>query len=299
MALSFEELNSFIAVVDTGSFTAAGEQLGQTASAVSRSVARLEEKLGASLLTRTTRRLDLTEDGRWFLERARRLIAELAGTEQEMQERQGRLAGKLRINAASPVIQRLLVPLVDDFLDAHPLIELELTSGEQIVDLIEHRTDVAIRIGELRDSTLHARPLGRSRLRLLAAPDYLAARGTPAGIAALSRHRLLGFTQPESLNVWPLRHEEDGLAIAPAVRASSGETLRELVLAGAGIACLADYLVREDLATGRLVTVLDGLTFPSWQRLHAVYYRQSRLAPRIAAFLDFVAPRLETQLDAS
>ena len=193
------------------------------------------------------------------------------------------------MNAATPALDHLVAPLVAAFLDAYPLIQLELASGETVVDLIEERADVAIRIGALPDSTLNARKLGTSRLRVLAAPGYLARHGTPATIADLAQHRTLGFAAPASLNTWPLM---DGWPAAPAVLASSGETVRHLALAGAGIACLSDFLTRADIASGALVPVLPALTFESRQPVWAVFYKQGALAPRVAALVDFIAKRL-------
>lgn len=298
--LSVDALIAFSAVIDTGSFSAAAERLGQTPSGVSRTISRLEQQLGMTLMHRTTRRLDLTEEGAWLLARARKVIADLADTEAQVVARRSQPSGLVRVNAATPVLDHLLAPLVPAFLDAYPLVKLELASGETIIDLIEERADLAIRIGTLADSTLNARHLGSSRLRLLAAPSYLQAHGTPATLEELERHRLLGFTAPASLNIWPLAHAGgDGLPIAPAVAASSGETLRHLVLSGAGIACLADFLTREDLAAGRLVPVMPEQVLAWSQPVWAVFYKQGALAPRVSALVDFLATRLAvTVLDA-
>ncbi len=232
MKLTLEELAAFVAVVDTGSITAAAEQLGQTVSGISRAPSRLEDKLETTLLRRTTRRLALTEEGGAMLAHARGILSAADLAEEQMALRRQRPAGKLRVNAASPFMLHAVVPLVGEFLRLYPDIELELNTNDQIIDLIEHRADVAIRIGTLRDSTLHARSLGTSRLRVLASPAYLKARGRPRSVADLAGHALLGFTQPEGLNRWPLR-TDDGLElpIGPHLAASSGETLRHLALA--------------------------------------------------------------------
>ena len=291
--LTVDALIAFAAVIDAGSFSAAAERLGQTPSGVSRTISRLEAQLGLTLMHRTTRRLDLTEEGAWLLARARKVLADLADTEAQVVARRSAPSGLVRVNAATPVLDHLLAPLVPAFLDAYPLVRLELASGETIVDLIEERADLAIRIGNLADSTLNARHLGSSRLRLLAAPSYLAAHGMPAHADALDGHRLLGFTAPASLNIWPLSHQgSDGLPIAPAVAASSGETLRHLALSGAGIACLADFLTRDDLTAGRLVPVLAHEVLAWSQPVWAVFYKQGALAPRVAALVDFLAAQL-------
>ncbi|MES2760233.1 MAG: LysR family transcriptional regulator [Pseudomonadota bacterium] len=298
--LDIDALIAFAAVIDTGSFSAAAARLGQTPSGVSRAISRLEAQLGMTLMHRTTRRLDLTEEGSWLLARARKVLAELEDTEAQAAARRLQPSGLVRVNAATPALDHLVAPLAAEFLDAYPLVKLELTSGEIVIDLIEERADVAIRIGQLADSTLNARRLGASRLRLLASPAYLRQHGEPLDAAQLPAHRLLGFTAPASLNIWPLSVAgEEGLAVTPAVLASSGETLRHLALAGAGIACLSNFLTRDDLAAGRLVPVLAPLTLPWSQPVWAVFYKQGALAPRVAALVDFLARRLgEGILDA-
>ncbi len=296
--IDVEALIAFSAVMDAGSFSGAAERLGQTPSGVSRTIARLEKQLGLTLLHRTTRRLQLTDEGAWLLERARSLLADLANTEAEAAARRSQPAGLVRVNAATPALGHLLAPLVPAFLDAYPLVRLELTSGETVVDLIEERADLAIRIGSLPDSTLNARRLGTSRLRVLAAPAYLERHGAPSSVADLARHRLIGFAAPATLNTWPLAHGgAEGYTIAPAVTASSGETVRHLALAGAGIASLSNFLTRDDLATGRLVPVLEEAALPWSQPVWAVFYKQGGLAPRVAALVDFLARELGPVLD--
>lgn len=293
MKTTLDELLAFTRVVDSGSISAAAEQLAQTASGISRALSRLEEKLEVTLLRRTTRRLELTEEGQAFLAQARKILEAVEEAEEQMKVRRQKPAGRLRVNAAAPFMLHVVVPLVKGFRERYPQIQLELHSSDQIIDLLEQRTDVAIRIGLLRDSTLHARPLGSNRLRVLASPAYLKAHGTPRSVAELAGHSLLGFTQPDSLNQWPLRHPlGDSLAISPGLSASSGETLRQLALAGAGIVCLADFMTQADRARGDLVQVLLRDTVEVRQPIHAVYYRNTALASRIACFLDYLADQL-------
>ena len=296
--IDVEALITFSVVMDAGSFSGAAERLGQTPSGVSRTIARLERHLGMTLLHRTTRRLQLTDEGAWLLERARAILADLEHTELEASARRSQPSGLVRVNAATPALDHLLAPLVPAFLDAYPLVQLELTSGETVVDLIEERADLAIRIGQLPDSTLNARRLGSSRIRVLAAPGYLARHGTPANVAELAQHRLLGFSKPASLNTWPLaRDGAEGYTIEPAVTASNGETVRHLALAGAGIASLSDFLTRADIAAGRLVPVLPDAALPWDQPVWAVFYRQGALAPRVTALVDFLARELAPLLE--
>lgn len=293
MKTTLDELLAFIRVVDSGSITAAAEHLAQTTSAISRSLSRLEAKLEVTLLRRTTRRLELTEEGQAFLTQARKIVDAVDEAEEQMALRRQQPAGRLRVNAAAPFMQHVVVPLVSGFRERYPDIQLELHSSDLIIDLLEQRTDVAIRIGALRDSTLHARPLGSNRLRILASPAYLQAHGTPKTVDELSHHSLLGFTQPVSLNQWPLRHPlGDSWAISAALSASSGETLRHLALAGVGIVCLADFMTQADRARGDLVQLLMRDTVEVRQPIHAVYYRNTALASRITCFLDYLSSQL-------
>lgn len=293
MKTTLDELLAFVRVVDSGSISAAAEQLTQTASGVSRALSRLEEKLDVTLLRRTTRRLELTEEGRAFLVQARKILDAVESAEEQMKVRRQKPAGRLRVNAAAPFMLHVVVPLVAGFRAQYPDIQLELHSSDQIIDLLEQRTDVAIRIGPLRDSTLHARPLGSNRLRILASPTYLSTHGTPKNVEQLSGHSLLGFTQPDSLNQWPLRHAQgDSYSISPSLSASSGETLRQLALSGAGIVCLADFMTATDRERGELVQLLARDTVEVRQPIHAVYYRNTALASRITCFLDYLSAQL-------
>ena len=292
-----DDLLVFITVVDKGSISAAAEQLALTPSAVSRTLSRLEEKLQTTLLNRTTRRMHLTEEGLFFLEHARSILAQLETLEDRLNLRRQSPAGRLRVNAASPFMLHVVVPQVDAFHKIYPHIQLQLNTDELNIDLLEHSTDIAIRIGPLSDSTLHARRIGSSRLNLLASPSYLAKHDMPVSIDALARHRLLGFTQPEQLNYWPLRNAENerGVNITPDIAACSGETLRHLALAGQGIVCLAEFMTYEDMESGSLVRVLPAKTREYLQPIHAVYYRNSQLALRIQCFLDFLQRTLASQ----
>lgn len=296
MKTTLDELQVLTCVVDCGSITAAAEQLGQTPSGVSRALSRLEEKLEVTLLRRTTRRLELTEEGAAFLAQARRILASVEEAEEQMALRRQLPAGRLRVNAATPFMLHVLVPLIEGFRQRYPQIELELQSDELNIDLLEQRTDLAIRIGTLRDSSLHARALGSSRIRVLASPAYLTQRGVPRSVEDLAEHDLLGFSQPDSLNQWPLRHAlGDSLEVHPQIRTSNGETLRHLALAGAGITCLTDFMTAADRASGALVELLAEHTLESRQPINAVYYRNTALSSRILCFLDYLAEQLARQ----
>ena len=293
MPMHSDELRLYLAVVEAGSFSAAAERLGQTVSGVSRAISRLESRLGVTLLARTTRSMDLTEEGRLFLQKASAIVSAMDEAEESLRDLHRKPAGRLRVDAASPFMLHAIVPQIPAFREAYPDIVLELTSNDRYIDLIEQRVDVAIRIGALPDSSLHARPLAPSRLRVLASPKYLARHGHPRTVDELSEHVLLGFTQPESLNIWPLRHDGGTeLGIVPALSASSGETLRHLALLGQGVACLADFMTHEDLRKGRLVQVLESEHVDYCQPVNAVYYRNTPLSGRILAFLEFLRGRV-------
>ncbi|HEY2025123.1 LysR family transcriptional regulator [Paraburkholderia sp.] len=313
MKTSTDELLVFVTVIDSGSITAAAEKLGQTVSGVSRALTRLERKLDTALVRRTTRRLHLTEEGDAFLGRARAILDALEEAEESVARGRERPSGRLRVDAASPFMLHCVAPHMTAFSALYPEIRLELTSNERIVDLLEHKVDIAIRIGALQDSTLHARALGSSRLRVLASPAYLAEHGEPATLDALHAHRLIGFTAPEHLNRWPLREggrgkrrsKSDGknggktredaaarLKIEPSITASSGETLRQLALSGWGIACLADFMTAADVHDKRLVPILANLHVDERQPVNAVYYQSAPLTGRVQCFLDFIAARV-------
>ncbi|GAA5234239.1 LysR family transcriptional regulator [Verticiella sediminum] len=299
MDTTLDDMRMLLAVADTGTLTRAAERLELAVSAVSRALARLERRLGVTLLRRTTRRLELTEEGEAFVAQARAIVAAAEALEEQMRLRRLRPAGRLRVDAASPFLLHVVVPWLAGYRERYPDVQLELDTNEGIVDLIERRTDVALRIGPLADSSLHARPIGRSRLRLVAAPSYLSRAGAPAGIADLADHVRLGFTQPRSLNAWPLLDETGAvLQIVPSIAASSGETLLHMARAGLGIACLSDFMTRGDCRDGRLVEVLADVRQDVFQPIHAVYYRNTPLAARIASFVDYLVERWRAEMPA-
>ncbi|KGP01981.1 LysR substrate-binding domain-containing protein [Alcaligenes phenolicus] len=300
MKTTLDEMQAFIAVVDAGAISRAAEHLGLTVSAVSRTLNRLEEKLNTTLLRRTTRRLELTEEGAVFLERARSIVAHVEEAEEDLAIRRQQPVGRLRVDAASPFILHCVVPIVRGYKERYPQVSLELTSNEGWIDLLEHRTDVAIRIGRLKDSTLHARPIGNTRLRVMASPAYLEKHGHPRDVADLDNHVLLGFTQPLSLNEWPLP-AQDGMPvhIKPSIAASSGETLRQLALDGVGIVSLSDFMTHRDREAGRLVQLFPKRTLEMCQPINAVYYRNTALSARISTFVSYLSECWEAGLGGS
>tara|TARA_R110001583_G_scaffold137631_2_gene289243 strand:+ start:1353 stop:2237 length:885 start_codon:yes stop_codon:yes gene_type:complete len=286
-----DELEILLAVVDCGGFSAASAQLNVAVAKVSRAIQRLEGKLGVTLLQRTTRRVSLTEEGEAFVLQVRQGLEQLESAEEQLRLRMEKPMGRLRVDAATPFMLHQLVPLIGAFQQAYPDIKLELSTSEGIIDLLEKRTDIAIRIGKLEDSTLHSSLLGHSRLNLVASPDYLRRYGTPQTVEALETHRLLGFIQPSQLNYWPVG---DGVDVTPDLAASSGEVLRQSCLAGEGICCLSSFMIRQDLAERRLISVLaDTMQSPHpREQVQAVYYRNTSLSARVNAFVEFIRPKL-------
>ncbi|MGL4449285.1 MAG: LysR substrate-binding domain-containing protein, partial [Shewanella sp.] len=225
----------------------------------------------------------------WFYQRALKILADMSEAEDELLNRREQPAGVLRIDAATPFILHRLVPLIGEFRRQYPAIELQLHSSEGFINLLERRVDMAIRIGELDNSSLRALPLGRSRLRLLAAPAYLAARGQPESPSDLATHELLGFVYPDSLNQWPVTSASgERLAITPTLRATSGETLRQLALAGQGIVCLSDFMTASDRASGALVEVLAEVNSGVSRPINAVFYTDAQRDARLRVWLDFL-----------
>lgn len=293
MKSTLEEQQAFIAVVDSGSITAAAERLEMTVSGVSRALNRLEKKLETTLLRRTTRRLELTEEGETFLGHARAIIDAVDTAEEALAHHHQQPQGRLRLNAAPSFMQYVIVPLIGEFRARYPGIALELDTHDRFIDLLERRVDLAIRIGELEDSSLHARPLGHTPRRLLASPDYLERCGTPASVEDLAQHSLLGFSELDHLNDWPLLDARGNtFHVKPTLSASSGPTLLELTLAGEGIACLSDYMTLAPRTAGRLVEILPEHVQLRSFRVSAVYYRQTALTGRARLFMDFLAERL-------
>ena len=295
MKFSLDEIEVFLTVVDTGSLTAAALRLGQPVSTTSRLLRRLEKALRTTLLRRTTRRLDLTDEGCSFLEDARAIMMSVHAAEERLAQRHGQPSGPLRIDASTPIMLHVLAPLMDGYRRRYPLVELELSNNEGIVDLLERRIDLAIRVGQLKDSTLHSRLLCHCRLRLLASPAYIKRHGMPASVGALKDHTLLGFSQPDSLNVWPLRQGNDkALHIRPDIAASSGEVLHQLALNGQGIVCQSDFMTDGGRARGDLVEVLAEHNSGATQPIQAVYYKNSAVSLRVSSFVEHLVEAART-----
>lgn len=285
------DIDTFLIAARSGSFAAAAKLLRLTPSAVSRSVARLERRLGVVLLRRTTRSLALTPEGEIYRDRMSGLLAEMEDVESGLgRERQGP-RGLLRINASVPFGTQYLLPILPRFTASCPEVKVDLALSDMVVDLVEERADIAIRIGPLRDANLLAKKLGHSRMVLVASPAYLAARGTPATPAELDGHACLQFSFRRSVDSWPFRKGHGAIVHRPVEGAffgNSGEVVRLMAVAGGGIARLGHFHVAADLEAGRLVELLADYNPGDGEDIHALYSVQDRLALRVRAFLDFL-----------
>ncbi len=293
MKASSEELLAFVTVVESGSFSRAAEQLGQDNSVISRTIKRLEQKLDIQLLNRTTRQISLTHEGDRYFSRVQKILQEMAAAENDLLENRHFPQGLLRVDASTPVVLHILSPLVTEFSERYPKIMLSLFSSESNINLIDQKVDVALRIGELDDSSLRARKLMLSYRSVLASPDYLQKWGLPKSVDDLANHRCIGFNEVIALNKWPLLCSDgQQLTITPFISAGSGETLRQLCLAGNGIACLSDFMIQQDLDSGRLVELLVPDVMRIAMPIHAVYYSDQAVSARIRCFIDFLSEKL-------
>lgn len=283
----------FVQAAETRSFSEAARILGVSASAVGKSVSRLEERLGVRLLHRSTRSITLTAEGALFLERCRRILCEVEAAELELSETRQAPQGRLRVSL--PMITELVMPALTHFMSRYPAIELDVDFSNRLVDVIEDGFDVVVRTGEPADSRLMSRPLGHYRLLLVAAPAYLARCGIPRTPQDLARHRCLRHKFPSTgkLEPWPLRMPEGQKEweLPVAMTCNSSAPLLNVVKAGLGIACLPDFLVREDIAQGQLELVLD--TYVVHQGTFRLLWPSSKhLSPKLRVFIDYMVDTL-------
>lgn len=285
------EMEVFVRVVDLGGFSPAARAARMTPSAVSKLIARLEARLGARLLNRSTRQLQLTPEGCAFYERATRILADLEDAERGAGSGE-QAVGRVRVTTSASYFNHVLAPVLPAFLARHPGVTLDIVQTDAVVDLLAERTDVAVRAGPLKSSSLIARKLGETALMIVAAPSYLERWGVPRSVADLEGHDRLGFGYARATDGWPLR-ENGQTIVVPAtgrVQASDGEGLRHLALCGVGLARLAAFTVRKDIAAGKLVRVLGHLDTGETEAFHAVHVGQGGPLPsRVRALLDFLA----------
>lgn len=293
MADSLSTMEVFVRVAREGSFSAAARSLGLTPSAVSKQVSRLEDRLGARLIARTTRQLALTEEGRAFHERAARILADVSEAEQAVSQMRGEVRGTLRVNLPVAFGRLHVAPLITDFLTEHPNLTMEVVHNDRYVDLIEEGVDLAVRIGELRDSSLIARRLAPNRRIICGAPAYLERRGTPKRPADLKHHNCLVYTYRASRNDWQTRGpdgEAETVQVSGNLEANNAEALQAAILDGLGLGLLPLWLVGGDLKAGRLLDALPGYHMPD-SAIYAVYPPGRHLSPKVRRFVDFLAER--------
>jgi DNA-binding transcriptional LysR family regulator len=290
---SLSSLSAFVRAADTRSFTEAGRQLGVSSSAIGKSIARLEVRLGVRLFHRSTRSITLTQEGVSFLDSCRRIFAEIDAVETEFADSKGAPRGKLRVSL--PMVGMLMMPAVIGFMATYPDIQLDIDFTDMLVDLIEGGYDVVIRTGEGVDSRLKARTLGNYELVVVGAPAYFARAGVPVGLSDLAAHDCLHHRYPTNgkLQRWPLRPAtvEDDVTLPVKAAITTISPLVAMAEAGLGIACVPDFAIRHQLRSGSLVRILDDC------RQHkgvfrAVWPSSRHLPPKTRAFIDFMAENL-------
>jgi DNA-binding transcriptional LysR family regulator len=295
---SLTALSTFVRAAETRGFTEAGRQLGVSASAVGKTVARLEERLGTRLFHRSTRSVMLTAEGILFLESSRRVIREIDSLEHKLEGLRHAPNGKLRVSL--PIFPGLFQRPIKLFMANHPTIELDLSFSDTLVDVIDDGFDIAIRTGEGCDSRLMSRTVGTYGVEIVAAPNYLSRFGVPHSPEELLSHACLHHRLPTTgkLEPWPFVPGSipDHLALPVSMAASTLEPIVSLAEAGAGIACLPDFISAERLADGRLERVLDG--FLDRKGLFRAVWPSSRhLSPKIRAFVDTISRHLFSDQD--
>ena len=289
------EMEVFVRAVELGGFSPAARALRMTPSAVSKLVARLERRLGARLINRSTRKLLLTAEGQAFLERAHRVLADLDEAERAVTV--GAVPrGLVRVNCNVPFGLHRLLPLVPRFTAAHPEVRLDIALTDRVIDLMDERADVAIRVGSMRPSQLMARKLGQSRMAVVAAPTYLARRGVPQTPYDLDAHNCIAFNFARHVDEWSF--VVDGTHVSLPARgdvvAGDGEISRRLALAGQGVTRLSLFHIRPDIKAGRLVPMLEAYNPGDVEEVNVVYVGHGgRLPARVRAFIDFLAEEVD------
>lgn len=291
-----DSLSSFVVftqAAETRSFVAAGRQMGVSASAIGKSVARLETRLGVQLFHRSTRSVTLTAEGSLFLERSRRILAEIEAAEMELSQAAIFPHGRLRISL--PMVGSPMLEVLGDFMREYPEIELELDFTDRLVDVVEEGFDVVIRAGEPTDSRLVSRKLGTFRSVVVASPDYLTRRGTPKVSADLMKHACLHYRFPHTgkLEQWELRrsNREPVLQLPTSMICNNIETRVRFALQGLGIAYLPEFAVRDPLSEGLLQVVLSRYTERTGV-FYVLWPTSKHPSPKVRALVDFLRTRV-------
>lgn len=287
---SLNGMEVFVHVAQTRSFIATGRVKGISSSAVSKSISRLEEHLGVRLFQRSTRSVHLTPEGEVFLERCRRIFGEIQAAEDELLAMTEQPRGRLRVGL--PLAGGLMLPMISDFMQRYPEIELDLDFSDRLSDVIEEGMDVVIRGGELNDSRLISRRLGSFRLCLAGSVNYFEKHGVPVRPDELATHACLHYRYPSSgkLEQWPLKltpSTVNGHALPTTMICSSLEALMFLVKEGRGIACLPDFAIRNELSRDTLQTVLDSY-MTRVTTFHVLWPSTRQMTPKVRVFVDFM-----------
>ncbi|MGQ9366771.1 LysR family transcriptional regulator [Azospirillum sp. ST 5-10] len=288
-----DDLTVLVEVVDSGSLSLAGERLGLSASAVSRRLSQMEARLGVRLVSRTTRRIALTEAGAAFCARARAILAALDEAERALTETAEAPRGTLRVSMPVAFGEMHVAPLLPSFMQRHPRVAVEASLSDRTAKLVEEGLDLAIRSGRLVDSSLVARRLMPLRHVVVGSPDYLARCGEPAGVAELVRHNCLAFVNDGTRQDWPFAvgDRRESVRVTGTLQADALAPLRQAALAGIGLARLPGFAVAEDVRQGRLVPVLAGCTVAD-EAIHAVFPTARHLLPKVRAFIDHLVATL-------
>ena len=295
------EMEAFVRVVDLGGFTDAARKMGLSKSAVSKHVASLEDRLGARLLNRTTRRVSPTEIGLAFYDRAIRVLAEAEEADAMVSTMQDAPRGELRISAPFSFGIRALAPAVSDFLNRYPDISVHMVLDDRFVELVAEGFDLAIRIGDLPDSSMRARKLADTMVHLVASPAYIERMGMPATVQDLANHNLLHYSNLSSGNVWRLNGpggQERQIRAVGRLTINNGDALRLAAMEGLGLAMLPDFILGDALETGQLVEVL-----PEARRaplgIYAVYPQGRFPQPKLRAFIDHMVEAMKPGAETS
>lgn len=288
----FLEMQTFVQVVDAGSFIGAAEPLEMSKAAVSRYVGELEARLGVRLLNRTTRKLSLTGEGELFYARCKELLSGVEAAESEITSRSGEAIGLLRVNAPVSFGNLHLGDAWAEFKARHPKVTFEVTLSDRVVDIVEEGYDLAVRISQLQNSSLISRKLASTRVVACASPQYLAQRGTPAHPSEVAGHSVIAYSLWAQHDEWEFDGPEGKVSVhtTPCIRTNSGDTCRAGALAHQGIIFQPTFLIGRDLEEGTLVEL-----FPAYRGLelgvHAVYGSRQHIAPKIRLLIDFLAER--------
>lgn len=288
------EMAIFIKAVEEGSFSSAARALKLTPSAVSKQIGRLEDRLGVRLLNRTTRQLSATEEGDAFYQRCVRILTDMEEAELAVSQRHAVPRGTLRVNCGVAFGKNQITPMVPEFLDRYPEVNVEITLTDAIADLVEEGQDIAIRFGELQDSSMIARQLAVSRRAICCSPEYLKRMGEPTHPTDLTHHNRLGFSTATHLNKWVFKLEDGSeypVRVEGNFTANNGETIHEMVLAGLGIARLAEFLVAPEVKESKLVRILTPYYRDVEVPINAVYPTRRHLSSKVRALIDFLVEK--------